>query len=272
MMLINLSDFLMAACRRLTFLSYYCLLLPALAYGQRTYPLQKAPPNQSPVQTADTLELDINEDIGTQLIPFDEIIKIATAYSPLIKFENESINSLDAAYRLSKVQVLQNASGFASYSAGNQAIFSTTSYGGDALGQIANGYRAGVNLQISLYDLFGRGHQIRQTKANARAAIHRRDAVELQLKRDLIITYQDLQTAQRVFKVRIAEEQAALTALRISEIELQKGKINLAAFSSINNYYAQSKASTEEARGTFLKNIYILEATVGVSLRQLKRK
>ncbi|GAA4449325.1 hypothetical protein GCM10023189_08650 [Nibrella saemangeumensis] len=217
----------------------------------------------------DTLLLQ--EDIATQLMPFEDLYTLAITYSPMVKIGNEQVNSLDQVYRLSKLKILENATGFVNYSVGNQAIFSTTAYGGDQIGQIANGYRAGVGLNVNLYDVLGRRQLINQAQSNYKAAIHQRESVELQLKRELINLYQDLLTAQRVLKLRIADEQTSLTAYRIAEAELQLGRITPEAMAVNSNRHTEIKAAVEMAKGEFLKFAYQLEALVGVPLYQLKR-
>lgn len=223
----------------------------------------------------DTLYLDIDQDIAVQLLPFEELVKVAVAYSPLIKYQAEVTNSLNASYEMSKAQILQNVSGYGSYSGGTQSIIAsggtTTTAGRDPIGQIANGYRVGVDLRVSLYDLFGRKHQIRQAYSNYRASVIQKETIEMQLKRELISIYQDMITAQQVLKLRLVDEQASLTALRIAEAEVQKGKITNDEFANTNSRYLQSKASTEQVKGEFLKNVHYFEVLMGVPIQRLKR-
>ena len=221
----------------------------------------------------DTVFLDIDQDIAVQLLPFDDLLKVAVAYSPLIKYQNEVANSLNSAYNITKTQILQNVSGFASYSGGNQSIISSSTrlFNSDAIGQIANGYRVGVDLRVTLYDLFGRKHQVRQAYSNYRAAEIQKETIELQLKRDLITVYQDMITAQQVLKIRLTDEQASLAALRIAESEAQKAKITADVLAGATNRYVYAKAIVEETKGTFIKNVRYFEAMMGVPIQRLKR-
>ncbi|MFD2570939.1 TolC family protein [Spirosoma soli] len=231
---------------------------------------------QSSGAAADTVYLDIDQDIAVQLIPFDELVKIAATNSPFVKYQNEVANSLSSGYALSKAQVLQNAAGFANYSGGNQSIISSgsslpTGTGSDAIGQIANGYRVGVEVRMSLYDLFGRKHQIRQAQSNYQAALAQKQTVELQLRRELITIYQDMITAQQLLKIRLTDEQASLVALRIAEVEAQKGKITADQLAESTSRYVQTKSASEEIKGNFLKNVHQFEAMVGMPIQRMKR-
>lgn len=245
-----------------------CLLLVIIICYSQTSNAQKslvsAPPN-------DTLYFNFNQDISTQLLPFEELTKLAVANSPLVKYENQISISESAVYQQAKTQILHTASGFVNYSTGNQGIIPTTKSAPDAIGQISNGYRVGVSLQISLQDIFGRKHQLQQARSNYDAAVIRKEVIQLQVKRELITVYQDLLTAQRILKVRLQDEQNALAALRVAEIELQQRKIEPNELANISNRYTTIKSSAEQVKGELLKSFYQLEALVGVPIQQLKR-
>ncbi|MBN8821477.1 MULTISPECIES: TolC family protein [unclassified Spirosoma] len=228
-------------------------------------------PTPSAAVTADSLTFDFNQDISVQLIPFEDMFKLALAYSPTIKFEAAVAAGTQASYNLSKVQILQNLTGYANYSSGNQAILSTGTNANDQLAQISNGYRYGVNVAFSIHELFGRPQQIRLAKANYDATIERKRLAEIQLRRDLFNLYQDLLLAQKILQIRLRDDQASLAAYRIAEVELQKGKIAPEAHAFNSNRYAETRATVEQAKTSFIKAIYALELFVGVPIRQLKR-
>lgn len=220
----------------------------------------------------DTLYLDIDQDVAVQLLPFDELLKVAVRQSPLLKYQSEVSNSLNSAYRISKVQVLQNASGFVNYSGGDQSLLSTGGIDrGVTIGQFTNGYRAGVDLRVTLFDLFGRKHLIQQAQSNYRASVVQKETIELQLKRELITVYQDMITAQQVLKIRLVDEQASLAAYRIAEIELQKGRISAEVMANATTRYVETKSASEQVKGEFLKNIHYFEALMGLPIQRLKR-
>jgi len=239
-------------------------------FGQSTTPASSLTTPAGSV-SPDSMPFDFNRDISVQLISFEEMYKLALAYSPAVKFEGAVSNSQQAALQLSKLQVLQNATGYANYSTGNQAILSTGTNVNDQLGQISNGYRLGVNVAISIHDLFGRSQQIRLARANYEATVERKRIAEIQLKRELFNLYQDLILAQRILQVRLRDDQASLAAFRIAEVELQKGKITPETHAFNSNRYAETRSTVEQAKTQFIKSIYALELTVGVPIHQLKR-
>ena len=249
-----------------------------MCHGQGNIPaapsatVSKAIESLSATSPVDSMTFDFNQDIGVQLISFDELYEMALAYAPSVKFEGAVANSQDAAFRLAKLQVLQNATGYVNYSTGNQAIISTgSSEVSDQLGQISNGYRTGVNVVVSIHDLFGRPQQIRLARANYEATIERKRTAAILLKRDLFNLYQDLLLSQRILKIRLRDDQSSLAAYRIAEVELQKGKITPEAAAFNSNRYAETRTTVEQAKTQFIKNLYALELLVGVPIRQLKR-
>lgn len=260
------------AVSRLSLLIFAGLLTASLSFGQSRGGRGLVSFGPSAGLTNDTLYLDVNQDIAVQLLPFDDLLKVAVAYSPVIKYQNEVAGSLKAAQNVTRSQILQNVSGFANYSGGDQTLIATgRDQNPNPVGQLANGYRVGVDLRVSLFDLFGRKHLIKQADANHRAALVQRDILELQLKQQLIGIYQDMITAQQMLKVRLLDEQASLAALRVAEAELQKGRITTAMLASATTAYVQAKATTEQVKGDFLKNVHFFEALMGVPIQRLKR-
>ena len=222
--------------------------------------------------SVDTSYLDVDQDIAGQLLPFDELVKLAAVYSPLLRYQSEIVNGLSASYDVTKAQILQNAGASANYSGGNQSIIPLTGPTRDPIGQVANGFRAGVDVRISLFDVFGRKHLLRQAYSNQRAATIQKDVIEMQLRRDLIAVYQDMITAQQILKIRLTDEQASLAALRIAEAENQKGRITTEGLAAANSRYIETRAVTEQIKGDFLKNVYFFETMMGVPMQRLKRR
>lgn len=268
----RLSTFLL---HRVSLLVLFALTSASVCSAQTTGSRRLVSFGASAGLTDDTLYLDINQDIAVQLIPFDELVKTAIKNSPLVKYQHEVSNSLKSGYEISRVQILQNVNGYANYSGGDQTILATgdprQSGNGVPIGQIANGYRVGVDLRVSLFDLFGRKHQIRQAQSNYRASVLQRETIEQQLKRELITIYQDMITAQQVLKIRLTDEQASLAAYRIAEVELQKGRINADVMANATSRYVETKSASEQVKGDFLKNVRYFETLMGVPIQRLKR-
>lgn len=276
----------MAAVYRFCFLILVGCLVSSVAFAQNRGGRGLVSFGASSGLANDTLFLDPNQDIAVQLMPFDDMVKIATAYSPSLRYQDAVANSLDEARSITRSQILQNISGFANYSGGNQSLnitnfqTGTIAPGGttspniqpDARNnQLLNGYRVGVDVRVSLFDVFGRKHLIRQADANHKAALVQKDIIALQLRQQLIIIYQDMITSQQILKARLLDEQATLAAMRIAESEIQKGKITARELAGNTTAYVQARSVVEESKGAFLRNVHLFESLMGVSIQQLKR-
>ena len=221
--------------------------------------------------TSDTAYFDLARDLTEQLVPFEEIYQAALRYSPFLQVQNAVANSRLENFRYSKVIALDNIYPFVNYSQGNQTLIATGTNPSDGL-QLSNGTRWGFNVQLPLSSIFGRRNLVQQAKADYQAAQAQKAVIALTLKRELIVIYQNLLVSQRNMQSRLRDEQVALTAYRVTEVELQQGKADPTQLASNSSAYTLAKTYAERARGDFMINFYDLEALVGVPLQSLIAK
>ena len=245
-----------------------CAALPGLA--QQPASKTKLAPTVS-ATVPDTAFFDLNQDITGQLVPFEAIYQAALQYSPALHVQNAVANGKLEAYRYSKVLVLDNIYPFVNYTQGNQTLIATGTSPSDGL-QLSNGTRWGFNVQVPLSTILGRRNQTQQAKADYQVTLAQKDVIALSLKRELIVIYQNLVVSQRIMLARSRDEQVALTAYQVVEVELQQGKADPSQFALVSNSYTLSKTFAERARGDFMINFYDLEALVGVPLQSLMIK
>jgi outer membrane protein TolC len=219
----------------------------------------------------DTAYFDMDKDLAEQLVPFEEIYQMALRYSPLMQVQNAIADSRLENYRYSKVIALDNIYPYVNYAQGNQTLISTGTNPSDGL-QLSNGTRWGFNVQVPLSSIFGRHNLIQQAKADYRVTQAQKGVIALSLKRELIAIYQNLLVSQHNMQSRLRDEQIALTAYRVTEVELQQGKADPTQLATISNAYTLTKTYAERARGDFMINFYDLEALVGVPLQSLMIK
>lgn len=221
-----------------------------------------------PAVVSDSVLLDLSRDLAQQLLPFEDVFTIAVLHSPALRFENTVIAQKAGMAGYTKIAVLQNVSGFASYSRGNQFLVGTGSSSFD-FAQNSNGYRLGAGVQLPVADLLGRRYKIQQARAEYEGALAQRDVARLSLKRELNRVYQGLLSAQRTLKIRLRDEQAALMAFRVAEVDMQQGKIAPADYARYSNQYAIAQVVTEQERSGFMLSFRDLEILVGVPMHQL---
>lgn len=224
---------------------------------------------RSTAQT-DTLYLDLNRDLGEQLLPFEELYQLALKVSPTLKEETAQAEGKAYAVSLAKIDVLQTLSLTANYAMGNQALVSNGTTSFETL-QLSNGYRGGVSLTLPIYALVGRKARVRQAEAGYRSNLARTETVKLALRRDLYKLYQDILTAQRVLNILILEEQNFLVRQRKSELEWQNGRATFEEYAGVNTLYTDVRVKVENARGSFLSLLFDLTVLTGRDIAQLKR-
>ena len=220
-------------------------------------------------QVSDTVHFDISRELASQLLSFDEIYQIALQHSPAVRLENAVIDTKASIINYTKVAVLQNLSPFVNYSRGNQLLVGSGSSSFD-FAQVSNGYRMGINLQLPMSDVVGRRYKLQQGRAELQGALAQRDLAKLALKRELNRVYQTLITAQRMLRIRLRDEQAALMMYRVAEVNMQQGKLDPADYARSSNQYSLAQITTEKERGEFMAAFRDLEILVGVRMIQLQ--
>eukprot|EP01036_Dinobryon_divergens_P054072 gene54072-72266_t len=155
----------------------------------------------------DTLIFNLDVDISQQLLPLDTILQIAYSNSPNIKYEESMIKSKVHDYRYNRMLFFQGFSGFYNYAVGNQTMIITGSTPVDN-SQLSNGYRAGINISLPFSTLFGQNQKNKTLRALVEAATHRRDQIELELRREILRVYVNMIEAQRKLAVRNEDAQS----------------------------------------------------------------
>lgn len=246
------------------------VLIVGLFFFNPSLQAQLAPPAGGGVAT-DTAQFDLDRDLSDQLLPFDSLYQAALRFSPTLRYQNALVDSRLESYRYTKVLVLDGVYPFVNYAQGNQSLTATGTTPTEGL-QLSNGYRWGINVQVPLSELIGRRARTHEARANYRAALAQKDVEALTLKRDLITLYQNLLTAQRILKVRLHDEQIALAAYRVAEVEVQQGKSTPTHLAQVSSIYSITKSYAERERGDLLINFFQLEALVGLPIQTLKIK
>ncbi len=224
---------------------------------------------ESVPKSSDTVRFALNKDLIEQLISFEDIYQIAVSNSPALRFENAMVDMKASIANYTKVAILQTVSGFASYSRGNQLLVGSGSSSFD-FSQNSNGYRTGLGIQLPLSEVVGRRYKIQQSRSEYQGSLAQRDVAKMGLKRELNRVYQALLTSQRTLRIRLRDEQAALMAFRIAEVDVQQGKIDPADYARYSNQYAIAQVVSEKERGEFMTNFRDLEIIVGVPMIQLQ--
>ena len=215
---------------------------------------------------------NLNEDLEDQLIPLEEIISLGEENNPLIKNFDYLAETEYYLHRATKKNWMKTISVFATYSAGNQTLIASDPVtGGENLQSISNGYQIGVNARVTPYDIFGNKEEARSNYAKYEAANFRADNVRLEIRRQIINEYFALITVQKQFFNNLENAETQRTAVKIAELEMRNGRLNMADFSNISGRSAQAIDLAYTSRQNLFASFYSFQELLGVELIYLKR-
>ena len=222
---------------------------------------------QSPLP-ADTVFLNVEKDLASQLLPFESLYELALSHSPAIKQENAVIESKIENIEYVKWTFLRGIGVASSVTRGNQALITNDN---SPLLSLSNGYRVGLVANLSLGELINRRPVIRQAKSDHKAAIAKRDMVIQELRRDLYRLYQATLLSQRTLHFYVEEEQVALVAFQTAEIGWKENRLTAASYSAAARLYTESRTKVEQERVAVSTNLFDLITLIGVPMGQLQR-
>ncbi|TFF34729.1 TolC family protein [Mucilaginibacter psychrotolerans] len=218
--------------------------------------------------------LDEQIDLQQQLIPLDNIIDIAVAHSPSVKFQQDLIEAAKSQLNFSKLVWTNNIMGFVNYSSGNQSIISSDSQSAGNLSSsnITNGYRMGVQINLPLYELVGRKSRVNLYKYQLNSTVDKRDETIEALKRNVIQIYYSLLYYNNLLNIRSEAKQSAISQLAVAQKQFKDGIIDIAELSRLKVFEVNARADYEEAKREFSIAYFQIETFVGVPVQQLMRK
>lgn len=230
----------------------------------------------TPAPPADTLApgvLVMEGDLADRLLPLDSLIEMALQRSP-------TLGHFDALIRQSAYQVdlarrlwLNNIYGFANYSTGDQRIVTAgTQIPGDVTtSSLATGYRAGVQINLPVFELTSRSVRIRLHEAEKDAAVHKKHEQQQDIVRQVIEDYYMMLGAYESLKTRAEGREAMQTYHMVAEQEFAEGILSLGDLSQIKTSLSQAEVYYHDARHSFYGRLASFAALVGVSIHELMK-
>lgn len=217
--------------------------------------------------------LDLNRDLKEQLLPVDSIIQIAIKNNPGVKMNEALVKSGEAQVKYAKSEWLRDISFNFTNTYGNSTLFYTTNETPveTQTQNLNTGYRAGININIPLYEVFGRQHRVDIFRNELLAKDEQRKNTEMELVNRVIYQYNYAIAAHRMMMISSENMQAALTHLAMAEKEFSEGVIPIGESARITEFAAKAKMDFETAKREFFVWYMQLETLVGVRLDTLVR-
>jgi len=208
-------------------------------------------------------------DLRKQLPPLDTLKVIALQNSPQVKFQEAVVRKNQAQIDFSKKLWQNNIMGNVNLSTGNQNLLLLDNTSDLQSTSITNGYRAGVNVNIPLYEFSGRKSRIQLHREELSAARYKKEESELLLERQVESEYYGLLASQRILKIRAdARESAAINEV-MAEQQFKQGVIGIAELSRVKEITAKAQVEYEIAYADYFTRYHQFEALIGVPLKKL---
>lgn len=221
----------------------------------------------------DSMFMNPKVDIESLLPPLDSLLEIAVKNSPKLKMELAYAKAYDWNEKYIRWSWAQNLSIFYNYSFGNIPLIAGVVNTG-ALTTITDGYRAGVNVSLSVFDVMGQKSKVNEVKEKAKGQRLKRDAEATEYKRQLALLYSDMVGYNRVFKSRNEDLLTQMIACQVAEKEYKEGAIHIAEYARQKNILANAEAAYHESFRLYMGSLEQFEALFGNSLSKvaIKRK
>lgn len=245
---------------------YACLTAMLLCYG--------ASAQVREVKNVDSVQLDESKDLQDQLIPLDSIIGIALKNSPAIKFQEDLVDAAKYQVRFMQEIWTNNIMPFFNYTASNQKLVTADGQSSNGLSSssLANGYRAGVQINFPLYEIIGRKARVNLYKSQLQSSIDKQDQSEQELTQVLIQEYYSLIYYRNLIGIRSDAKQSGINQYEVAQQEFKDGIIQASELSRLKSIEVNARADYEEAKREFAILYYQFQNMVGVPLAQLVRK
>ncbi len=215
--------------------------------------------------------ISFDDDLVSRLLPLDSLISIAMENSPTLDYYDAAISKAGFQVDFIKRMWHNNVYGFFNYSTGDQRILTAGSNmpGDITTSNIATGYRAGIQVNIPLYEFTGRKSRIRLHEEEKNAAIHKKEELKLELRMYIIAEYYKLLGYYEVVKVRSEGFEAMRTYHLAAEQEFRDGIIALGELSQIKNSLSQAEVYFQDAKYLFMGTLHAFAALIGVPVADL---
>ncbi|MEM8600537.1 MAG: TolC family protein [Bacteroidota bacterium] len=195
------------------------------------------------------------------LPPLDVVLAAARSYSPRLRMEAAAVTQASANLRGSRALWLQGITVGASTNYG--------STGNATLDEVTIGTQTTIGVRLSLYDLFGRRHDMRAQEARITQAREQEQMVEIEEDRFVTQLYHEVALAERLVGVRSEALQAARSHYAVAERAFSQGHLSVADLAQVTQTKASAEATYESASAEYRNAYAQLELVVGTSLRAL---
>jgi outer membrane protein TolC len=219
-------------------------------------------------QEEDFPNINLNQPIAEQLPPLDALIAMAVAHNPTVKLNQELVGIAADRVKLEKNSWTEMIRGYYDYSTGNQSLVVTGLQSND-INNLTNGYRAGVNISLPLYQLTTRKTRIRVQKQEMAATEFKTQEIEIEVARLVIEEYNNVISGQKLMKNQSEMVELAKSNFQLAEADYRRGDMEAAVFIRNAEILNIANANYENVRKDFFIAVQKLELLIGSPLSKI---
>src|SRR5690606_22269443 len=225
-------------------------------------------PLASLAQDKEPINLNLNIPIDEQLPSLDSLIEMAVVHNPTVKLNQELVGIAADKVKLERNSWTEMVRGYYDYSAGNQSLVVTGVQSSD-LNNLTNGYRAGINISLPLYQLTTRKMRVRVQQQELAATEFKTQEVAIEVARLVIEEYNNVIAGQKLMKNQSEMVELARSNFQLAEADYRTGNMEGAVFIRNAEILSLAKANYENARKDFFIAVQKLELLIGTPLSDI---
>ncbi|MDX2003146.1 MAG: TolC family protein [Chitinophagales bacterium] len=193
--------------------------------------------------------------IDLRLPPLDTVINWAEKNSPILRGQDALLEKTTQDVQRIKKLWLDAFKVSTSYQAGN--------YGNEVVNQLQTGFAGGLSMSFSLYQMMGLKNQVQVYNAEKMVAAFKREELSMDLRKLVILLYNNVQAQKNILKIRSEASYAAYAHLKMAEKEFNEGSIMIGELSRVTEIYTKAQVDYEIAVNDLKANYMQLELIVG---------
>lgn len=207
------------------------------------------------------------------------LYEAAISHSAVIERLDAAKQVADEDIKLARKKILNSFSVGASYNYGTLPYFTTTGSGGniDPVKSQLNAftlparaqYNTGVNMIVPLEALSSRRNLVHKQELLVQQAAAERKVGESEIRREVIILYQDLTLAKANLQHYQDAVQSASISKKLADTKFRGGEIQVDEQMAAMDLYSKAILAQEEAKNKYQTSLLLLEDLVGTPLNQL---
>lgn len=225
-------------------------------------------------QTDSSYSIEFSErEFGNKIPSLEALIDSACKNSPILKFQQSSIDINQLQLKIAKIQWIKNISIESSYQYG---MFGNILLNSSSEDPLANSvlttnkqtrYSTGFSVKLPISEIFSRKHEIKIGEESVNQTILEKEKQTEELRKLVIMQYNELMLRQKILVIVSNNLQAQNLQLAMAEKEFLNNKIDLGELGRIKEIQSKSEIEFETAKSAFLTSFQILQEITGVKLK-----